>query len=99
MAVCERDYGDWENPHTFEQALETLKTQAIDYEVRIDSHQGALMTWATWLEAVKDHSFIDYDGMGNQVSADGKIIGDGYIYPSTASTMSPDVAYILWYNR
>ena len=98
------DYGDYEKPHTFEQGLEQLKTQAIDYEVRIDGHQGALMTRETWLEAVKDHSFIDYDGMGNEVSADGKVLMGilhtaGWIKPSQADKIQPDTAFILWYNR
>jgi len=92
------EYGDWENPHTFEEALEELKTQAIDYEVTVGGHQGALMTRQTWLEAVEDSSFIDYDGYGNQLTADGKYIG-GTIKPSQASTILPDTAFILWYNR
>jgi len=103
--MADQDYGDMDNPHTFEEALAELKTQAIDYEVRIDGHQGALMTRETWLEAVKDHSFIDYDGMGNEVSADGKVLKSelngiyGWIKPSQADKIRPDTAFILWYNR
>ncbi len=94
----DRDYGDWEKPNTFEQGLETLKTQGIDYEVSVGGHQGALMTRDTWLDAVKDTSFVDYDGDGNQLTAEGKYIG-GTIKPSQADTILPDTAYILWYNR
>lgn len=93
-----------EKVDTFAEAVayltaEDRSTENIDYEVRIEGHQGALMSATMWLEAVKQHFFIDYDGMGHQVSQDGKIIGDGYIYPSTANTILPETAYILWYNR
>jgi hypothetical protein len=98
---------DWENPHTFEEAVAFLKaseTEAIDYEVKIDGHQGALITRDVWLEAVKNHSFIDYDGMANEVSADGKILNTdshacGWLKPSQADKIRPETAYILWYNR
>jgi hypothetical protein len=107
------NYGDMDNPHTFEEALAELKTQAIDYEVKIaeevngkiHEHQGALMTRETWLEAVKDHSFIDYDGMGNEVSEDGKILRSehnlpyGWLKPSQADKIRPETRFILWYNR
>jgi hypothetical protein len=103
--------------HTFEQAVKFLAEPGnhIDYEVeiaeerlgKISNHHGALMTRETWLEAVADHSFIDYDGMGNEVSADGKILTSatidihpaGWIYPSTADKIRPETKYILWYNR
>lgn len=64
----------------------------------VGGHQGALMTRDTWLDAVKDTSFVDYDGDGNQLTAEGKYIG-GTIKPSQADTILPDTAYILWYNR
>jgi hypothetical protein len=70
----------------------------IDYEVSVGGHQGSLMTRKTWLESVKENSFIDYDGYGSQVTFDGKIIGDN-IKPSQASTILPEATYILWYNR
>jgi hypothetical protein len=115
---CE-DYGDVDKPHTFEEAVAYLNDESrptsIDYEVKIGEerdgkireHQGALMTRETWLEAVKHKSFIDYDGMGNEVSADGKILTSatidihpaGWIYPSTADKIRPETKYILWYNR
>jgi hypothetical protein len=93
-----RPENDWKNPHSFEEALEFLKENWIDYEVSVGGHQGALMTRQTWLESVADHGFIDYDGYGNQLTAEGKYIG-GTIKPSQASTILPDTAYILWYNR
>lgn len=102
--ACE-DYGDMDKPHTFEEALAYLAAgHHIDYEVKIDTHQGALMTRETWLESVADHSFIDYDGMGNEVSADGKILNGilhpaGWIKPSQADQIQPDTKYVLWYNR
>jgi hypothetical protein len=93
-----------QEPRTFEEALETLKTGWIDYEVRIGSHEGALMTRQTWLECVEEHSFIDYDGMGHQIAADGTIImfpdrPSGWIKPSEALKIAPEAAYVLWYNR
>ena len=62
--------------HTFEEARQYL-TQGnhIDYEVKIDGHTGALMTREEWLEAVEGGSFIDYDGMGNEIDADGNMLG------------------------
>lgn len=93
-----RPANDWENPHSFEEGVEYLKENGIDYEVSVGGHQGALMTRQVWLESVEDKSFIDYDGYGNQLTAEGKYIG-GTIRPSQAVTILPDTAYILWYNR
>jgi hypothetical protein len=99
------DYGDTDNPHTFEQGLAHLaQGNWIDYEVKIDGHQGALMTRETWLESVADHSFVDYDGMGNEVSADGKILltessDYKWLKPSNAAAIRPETKFILWYNR
>ena len=70
---CEND---WENPHTFEEAVAFLRAgNHIDYEVKVDGHQGALMTREEWLEAVEQGSFIDYDGMGNELDENGKVLG------------------------
>ncbi len=70
---------DWENPHTFTEAVAYLTAEdrptSIDYEVEIDGRQGALMTREVWLEAVADHSFIDYDGMGNEIDEHGNVLG------------------------
>jgi hypothetical protein len=94
---------EYPNFHTFEEAVQFLaQGEWIDYEVKIDRHSGALMTRETWLESVEDGSFIDYDGMGDQVTEDGKILGGAghdWIYPSTASEILPETKYILWYNR
>lgn len=68
------EYGD--TPHTFQEAVAYLSAgNHIDYEVEIGGHQGALMTRETWLESVKDKSFIDYDGMGNEIDENGSILG------------------------
>ena len=88
--------------HTFEQAVMYLRDNHwIDYDVVVENHEGALMKRDTWLAAVKDHNFIDYDGMGSQVNEKGEILENpGYwIHPSTANTILPETAYILWYNR
>ena len=97
--------------HTFAEAVEFLSQgEWIDYEVKIDKHRGALMTRENWLEAVADHTFMDGDGMGDQVTADGKIVKferdleqnrnvGGWIYPSEASKLFPETKYILWYNK
>jgi hypothetical protein len=68
-----------EKPHTFEEAAQWLAQDAenyIDYEVKLGRHSGALMTRETWLESVADHSFIDYDGMGNEVDENGNVLGE-----------------------
>lgn len=76
--ACE-DYGDVDKPHTFEEAVAYLNDESrptsIDYEVVIAGHQGALMTRETWLEAVAQKSFIDYDGMGNEIDENGNVLG------------------------
>jgi hypothetical protein len=102
---------EYPNFHTFAEAVEYLSQgNWIDYEVKIDGHSGALMTREEWLEAVESGSFIDYDGMGDQVTADGKIVKferdlrenynvGGWIYPSEALRILPETKYILWYNK
>jgi hypothetical protein len=95
---------EYPNFHTFAEAVEYLgQGNWIDYEVKIGKHSGALLTRAEWLEAVESKSFIDYDGMGNQVDKDGNILHTGkfgdWIHPSEASELVPECAYILWYNR
>lgn len=65
--------------HTFAEAVFYLSQPDnwIDYEVSIGvgGHSGALMTRETWLESVADHSFIDYDGMGNEIDENGNVLG------------------------
>ena len=62
--------------HTFEEGVQFLQQgEYIDYEVKIGGHTGALMTRETWLESVEDGSFIDYDGMGNEIDENGNILG------------------------
>jgi hypothetical protein len=91
--------------HTFGEAKHYLaEGHPIDYEVRVCGHNGALMTREEWLDAVRSNSFIDYDGMGNELAEDGTILGaepgkHGWIKPSEASRIRPETKYILWYNR
>ena len=90
--------------HTFAEAVEFLEVgNFIDYDVRIDNHRGALMTRKAWLECVESGGFIDYDGMGNEVGIDGRILPNGnyadWIRPSQAASLLKETAYILWYNR
>jgi hypothetical protein len=95
---------DYEHPHTFAEAVQYLaEGHAIDYEVQIDCHRGALLTRESWLEAVREHFFMDEDGMGNQVDKDGAVIKTGtmggWVRPSEADTLVPECTYILWYNK
>lgn len=64
-------------PHTFREAVQWLAENPgqYDYEVKIEGHRGSLMTRETWLESVADHSFIDYDGMGNEIDENGNVLG------------------------
>ncbi len=94
-----------EKPHTFDEGKQYLaEGHGIDYEVAVQAEdkkylsQGALMTREAWLAAVKDGSFIDYDGYGDQLTAEGKFIGAN-VSPSRAFMVLPETAYILWYNR
>ena len=96
----------YDNPHTFQEAVQWLAENPghYDYEVKIGRHEGALMTRETWLESVETHAFIDYDGMGNEIAEDGKVLGEepgkhGWIYPSQATRIRPETKYILWYNK
>jgi hypothetical protein len=62
--------------HTFEEGKQFLaQGEWIDYEVKIAGHQGALLTRENWLEAVADHSFMNDDGMGNEIDENGNILG------------------------
>lgn len=93
-----------ETPHTFEEAKQYLaQGNSIDYDVVIGRHRGALMTRETWLECVANKSFIDYDGMGNELTdTDFLGVGEkahGWIYPSESGRIRPETKYILWYNR
>ena len=106
----------YEKPHTFEEAKQYLaEGHYIDYYVKILTHDGALMTREEWLDSVESASFIDYDGMGNEIAEDGTVLGvvpptmegklvtangdPGWIKPSEAGRIRPDTKYILWYNR
>ena len=62
--------------HTFDEAKQFLaQGEWIDYEVKIGRHDGALLTRENWLEAVADHSFMDGDGMGNEIDENGNVLG------------------------
>lgn len=88
----------WQHPHTFEEGKQFLtEGNHIDYEVKHEGHHGALMTREGWLESVEDHGIIDYDGFGDQVTQEGRLIGR--IRPSAAKEILAETAYILWYNR
>lgn len=96
----------YEHPHTFEEAKQWLDENPgqYDYEVKIGNHSGALMSRETYLASVADHSLMDYDGMGNQVSEDGNVLGSkpgdpGWIKPSGAANLLPETKYVLWYNK
>jgi hypothetical protein len=100
----------WQHPHTFEEAEQYLAERhaaglfCIDYNVKIGDHDGALMTREEWLDSVESQSFIDYDGMGNEIAEDGTVLGagpgkHGWIKPSEATRLQPETKYILWYNR
>src|SRR5579863_1457267 len=98
---------EYPNFHTFAEGVQYLaQGNFIDYEVKIGRHTGALMTREEWLQAVESHSFIDYDGMGNEVDENGNILGvvpptkvgnlvtangdPGWIKPSQAGRIRPD---------
>lgn len=83
----------------FEDAIKILGAEGIVHDVIIGESEGSLMTREGWLEDVEDGGFIDYDGMGDQVSVSGEILDAPWIYPSTASELLPETKYILWYNR
>lgn len=83
-------------PVTFAKAIQTLG-DSINYDVKIGDSEGALMSRAAWLESVESGMFIDYDGFGDQVTAEGQIIGR--TRPSAAKHLLDATAYILWYNK
>lgn len=59
--------------------------------------QGALMTAETYKACVKEGSFIDYDGYGDMLDADGKDLGR--TRPSAIKRFKAECVYVLWYNR
>ena len=87
----------------FKEAARLLSIGGMIHDVRIGNRLGTLMTRELWLDCVADGGFIDYDGMGDQVNADGEIIGNeegsNWIHPSNAADILPETAFILWYNR
>lgn len=90
----------YEKPHSFAEAVQWLveNDNGLDYEVVIDGSSGALMSRATYIECVKDHSLMNDDGFGEQVNAEGHLFGP-WIYPSQVADLSPDCVYVHWYNK
>jgi hypothetical protein len=56
-----------------------------------------VMSVKEWLDGVKTHFFIDYDGFGEGIRSDGTFIQK--VWPSMAKDISPEVEWIVWYNR
>lgn len=99
----------------FAEAQKSLdSTTDIVHEVTIDGFTGALMTLKTFEDDCRNGAFVDYDGDGLQVSADGVLLAYNpdhnimaNVYPSMITNANegayeeifPECAYILWFNK
>jgi len=79
---------------------------------KIEGHSGKLFSLEDWKECCDAGGFIDYDGYGNAVDENYKIIDMGKVDDFFDEMISPsdytirggvkiplDTKYILWYNR
>jgi len=100
---------------TIEEAEQWIEENDKDrpwIDHKIDGHTGHLMTLEEWKECCDDGGFIDYDGFGDAVDKNYKIIDMGKVDDFFDEMISPsdyadrggekiplDTKYILWYNR
>lgn len=61
------------------------------------SDDGTLMPREEFLDAVKDGSFIDYDGFGHPVK--NNLMSNRVVHPSQVRELPSDATHVLWYNR
>lgn len=77
--------------------------KGIQYGVNIPGYHTAksarndVMSKDTWLEGVKGGMFIDDDGYGNGIKADGTVVQR--VRPSMADELGPDVEFVVWFNK
>ncbi len=60
-------------------------------------HGQDIMHRDVWFGQVECGAFIDYDGYGDMLDVDLKLIGR--IRPSQAGAAPPEFEWIIWYNR
>lgn len=71
----------------------------IDHEIA--GHTGHLMPLQDWKNECDSGGFIDYDGYGDLITKDYRIVGKTYPSQHTNGKRQydPEIKYILWYNR
>ena len=74
----------------------------IQYGVHIPGYhkktgRNDVMSRDVWLEGVEDSFFMDCDGYGDGIRADGSIVET--VRPSQASQLDPAVEFIVWFNK
>lgn len=100
---------------TIEDAENWIREKDTDHpwiDHVINGYSGHLMPLQEWKECCDVGGFIDYDGYGNAVDSEYKIIQitdsldyeGNHIWPSDYTTLGGkkipvDTKYILWYNR
>lgn len=76
------------------------KNCIIDHS--IDGYTGDLMSMTEWKESCDCGGFIDYDGYGDLVDSEFKLIGitrRPSDYTKKLRDIPENAEYILWYNR
>jgi hypothetical protein len=95
---------------TIEEAEEWIRTNHkseysydrpwIDHT--IDGYTGHLMTLDEWKADCDSGGFIDYDGFGDLVTADYKLLGEETCpseYTKHNREYPAEAKYVLWYNK
>jgi hypothetical protein len=79
---------NWVNEHFPENCM----------NCEINGYQGFLLPFDEWVRDVHNGGFIDYDGYGDVLDKDFKIIRAFY-YPSDYDIKPEGAEYVLWYNK
>jgi hypothetical protein len=74
----------------------TLAPRTAGYTKEIQ--HGDVMTREQWLNDVRNHFFLDYDGFGYAMK-DGKTDPTTPIYPSGAERLPEDATHVVWFNK
>lgn len=67
-------------------------------DVCIDKITGHLIEINEWIESCEEYFFTDDDGNGSPLDENFHFIGNS-ILPSQRNNLTPEVKYILWFNK
>ncbi|AMQ66057.1 hypothetical protein AAY80_137 [Stenotrophomonas phage vB_SmaS-DLP_6] len=86
-----------------QKVFDPSKRDGIQYNVYVPGYSENkksthdVMSREEWLDGVESHFFIDYDGYGDGIKADGKFVQR--LRPSIADKILPGVDFIVWFNK